>query len=111
MTVLRGVAERLLEWSGYAALSARRRSGSALVLSYHNIAPDHAPAIGDRSLHLPQSAFGRQLDWLVRNVEVVPLPAILDPGGGDAKPRVAITFDDAYRGALTLGAAELRGRG
>jgi peptidoglycan/xylan/chitin deacetylase (PgdA/CDA1 family) len=106
----RGIAERLLEWSGIAFLSARRRSGATLVLSYHNIAPDSIQPAGDRSLHLRRGEFSRQLDYLASHVDVIPLATILDPVAVGARPRVAITFDDAYRGALTLGAAELKAR-
>jgi peptidoglycan/xylan/chitin deacetylase (PgdA/CDA1 family) len=81
------------------------------VLAYHNIIPDDAPPAGDRSLHVPRARFARQLDLLVRSCDVIPLSAAsTDPPRG-ARPRVAITFDDAYQGALTLGAVELRARG
>ncbi|HWG35181.1 MAG TPA: polysaccharide deacetylase family protein, partial [Gemmatimonadaceae bacterium] len=36
--------------------------------------------------------------------------AISQIGPGDARPRAAITFDDAYSGAITAGIAELRSR-
>jgi len=80
------------------------------VLAYHNIVPDDAHPTGDRSLHLPRKQFAQQLDVLVHSCDVIPLTAVLAEPLPDARPRVAITFDDAYRGALLLGAAELRAR-
>lgn len=80
------------------------------MLAYHNIVPDEMPPEGDRSLHLGRSDFARQLDSLVRTCDVVPLATVLSEPPPHARARVAITFDDAYHGALTLGAAELRAR-
>jgi peptidoglycan/xylan/chitin deacetylase (PgdA/CDA1 family) len=73
------------------------------------VVPDNGPPAGDRSLHLPVSSFARQLDLLLAYCDVVPLQGLLQAVPG---PRltVAITFDDAYRGALTLGAEELARR-
>ena len=91
---------------------ALRRKGS-VILSYHNILPDGAPAAGERSLHLPQREFARQLDALGRTHRIVSLAELLDgpdAGPGATRPRAAITFDDGYRGALTAGVAELERR-
>jgi len=82
-----------------------------LVLAYHNIVPDGEPVVGDRSLHLPRADFARQLDALARTHDVVPLESILDGLPGSGRPRVVITFDDAYRGALEVGVEELARRG
>jgi peptidoglycan/xylan/chitin deacetylase (PgdA/CDA1 family) len=63
-------------------------------------------------LHLPLARFRRQLDLLQDVVEVAPLPALMNGGDGSRpRPRVAITFDDAYQGAVTLGVSELSARG
>lgn len=81
-----------------------------LVLAYHNIVPDKLPPSGDRSLHLPLDAFRRQLDLVTRVASVVPVrEALAGPGG--RRPRVAISFDDAYAGAVELGLPELARRG
>jgi len=85
----------------------RRRT---LVLAYHNVVPAGDRLPGDRSLHLPQGAFAAQLDALLATHDVIPLSALYEePRGG--RPRVAITFDDAYRGAISLGVAEVEKRG
>jgi peptidoglycan/xylan/chitin deacetylase (PgdA/CDA1 family) len=60
---------------------------------------------------LPESVFERQLDILAELCDVVPLASLLVDPATDARRRVIITFDDAYRGALTLAAAALRARG
>ncbi len=106
----RALAEATLEWSGITRWAAQRRRGRTLVLAYHNIVPDDVDAGGDRSLHLPRGRFAQQLDALTEYCDVVPLTAVLTDPPATARPRVAITFDDAYHGALTLGAAELKGR-
>ena len=79
-----------------------------LILSYHNVIASQTPR-GDRSLHLPRGRFAQQLDFLQSEFEVVGLDSILLPNEGP--PRVAITFDDAYRGAVIHGLGELARRG
>ncbi|HEU4698415.1 MAG TPA: polysaccharide deacetylase family protein, partial [Gemmatimonadales bacterium] len=111
--VLKSTAEAVLLHGGAAALGRRRVRGGRLVLAYHNIVADALPPGGDRSLHLAHGEFVAQLDVLECECEVVPLPALLGeaPAGHGTRPRVAITFDDAYHGAAALGVAELRRRG
>lgn len=106
--MIRRVATRLLAAPCVARLGRAFAPGGSAVLAYHNIVPDDHPPEGDRSLHLPLGAFLRQLDLLGRDYEVVPLDALLsEPPRRWRRPRVAITFDDAYRGTLALGVPEL----
>ena len=106
--LLKQTAERLLV---AFARNARRMSGRSLVLAYHNVVQDFDSHRGDRSLHLPLSAFRQQLDLLQEHCRVVSLEQIV-AGVPDAdRPTVAITFDDAYRGAVELGLPELLSRG
>ncbi len=113
--IVKRAAERSLMWSGAARYTRRRRGRNVLILGYHNIVPRGEPVTGDVSLHLPQEAFGDQLDCLTEAFTVVALTDALTACGeevlADTKPRVAITFDDAYRGAATAGVHELRARG
>jgi len=82
-----------------------------LVVAFHNIIPDSEKPRGDRSLHLKLTAFKEILDWLPSCFDVVPLGDILqDSAGYQIRPRVAITFDDAYAGAMQLGIDELSRR-
>ncbi len=106
---LKLAVEAALTHSPLLRLSDRRMRGRTLILAYHNIVPDGSAAVGDRSLHLPLTDFSAQLDLLERHCELVPVEEALVPGGG--RPRVAITFDDAYRGAVRLGVPELARRG
>ncbi len=109
-TGLKQAVESLLIGAGVAGVSRARVRHRTLVLAYHNVVPDDAPPAGDLSLHLGRSRFAAQLDELSRHAEIVPLDLVLaQPDGG--RPRVAITFDDAYRGAVTLGVDELSRRG
>src|SRR3989454_9948425 len=60
----------------------------------------------------PHRSFVHQLDHLLRTCSVVPLAEILAPAPSrERRPRVAITFDDGYRGAGTLAVEELAQRG
>jgi len=112
---VRDTARAALEWAVHAASLARlgRRTNRQrpLILAYHNIIPDDSPASGERSLHLPLSAFEAQLDHLQAHAEVVPLSAVTEPWKPGGRLRVALTFDDAYRGAVVLGLPELARRG
>jgi len=109
-TSLKAVTERGAIAAGLPRL-ARARSRAVTILAYHDIVPERTPAaIGDVSLHLPQQAFARQLDMLVRDYSVVPLAVALNTVAPPARPRVAITFDDACIGALTAGVTELERR-
>ncbi len=108
--VLRNSAESLLCAIGLPTAGRYINRDRTLVLAYHDIVEAETPVQGDRSLHLRRSDFACQLDLLLDYCEVVPLDRVLvhEPA---RKPRVAITFDDAYRGAVTHGVAELAERG
>jgi peptidoglycan/xylan/chitin deacetylase (PgdA/CDA1 family) len=104
--------ERGLVVSGAARLSRWRSGGRVIVLAYHNILPRGVPPVGDRSLHLPQEVFAAQLDLLRATHDVISLSEALARGArSHPRPSVVITFDDAYRGAVTVGIAELARRG
>ena len=106
--LLKPTAERL--FVAFAG-NARRMAGRSLVLAYHNVVHDVDAARGDRSLHLPLSAFRQQLDLLQEQCRVVSLEQIAGGVPDSDRPTVAITFDDAYRGAVELGVPELLHRG
>jgi peptidoglycan/xylan/chitin deacetylase (PgdA/CDA1 family) len=111
---LRGIVKRVIEhgalWSGIPRALRARRRGDVLVLAYHDVVPTGEPTTGDRSLHLPQVRFAEQLDALARTHDVIPLEHALAGHRGE-RPAAVITFDDAYRGAVTSGVSELAGRG
>ena len=109
---LKALVEALLAGSGPAALSRRAFRRRALVLAYHNVLPEGAAPGADRSLHLPLTRFREQLDVLAAIASVVPLAELLEPAATTTtRPRVAITFDDAYAGAVTTALPELERRG
>lgn len=96
-SMVRGAAERVM-----CALPRRTRPGDRLILAYHNVVPaDWAPR-GDRSLHLSIDKFEAQLRMIRNEAEIVPLMDLLTTDAPSDR-RVAITFDDAYASALTLG--------
>jgi peptidoglycan/xylan/chitin deacetylase (PgdA/CDA1 family) len=116
LAVLREVLKHLLETALVRSQVPRALrplvAGHGLVLAYHNIVPDGGRIAGDTSLHLPQQLFAWQLDYLVELCRVVPLDQLLAaPDPRASRPQVAVTFDDAYRGAVTAGLEELASRG
>ncbi len=103
---LKHLAEGLLIRSGVARAARLRQRSRTLILAYHNILRDGDAPAGDTSLHLRRQEFARQLDVLARSYDVIPIEDLFnDPISG--RPRVVITFDDAYAGCLTAGLEEL----
>lgn len=111
VAALKRAVERALVRSGVADIAARHTGARALILAYHNVVPEGQSPAGDRSLHLPLQAFRQQLDALSRLCDVVALEDAFRPGASSGRGRVVITFDDAYRGAVTCGVEELAQRG
>lgn len=110
-TAVKQLAELALLHGGPAAVSRRRWRRGALILAYHNVLPAGRLEGGaDRSLHLPQPEFARQLDHLTSRCEVVPLADLMTGRTPEGRPLVAITFDDGYAGALSAGLEELVAR-
>lgn len=105
------LVERILLHAGPAALSKWAHRGRALVLAYHNVVPAGERILGDESLHLQQRRFAEQLDVLLESgARVVPLDALmnrLSESEDESFVSVAITFDDAYHGAVKAGVEEL----
>jgi len=109
--VAKYVGELALARLGPAAVVRGRMRHRSLILAYHNIVPDGEAPGGDVAVHLPAASFREELDLLGELAEVVPLENVLSgTEGRGSRPRVAITFDDAYVGALTVGLALLRER-
>lgn len=110
-SVLKRTAEKALARLGMGTVSRTLNRGRTVVLAYHNVVPHGETRCGDRSLHLRQETFGRQLDRLLDTHDVVPLSSLASPVEARKSvasgPQAAITFDDAYRGALTAGLEEL----
>ncbi len=102
------VAKRDAEGTLHALAAPARLRRRAIVLAYHNIVPDDRIGGGDRSLHLARHDFAAQLDLLQHTHDIVPLTELLDADASPAsRTRAAITFDDAYREAITVGLPEL----
>lgn len=106
---IRFAVEAFSTSSGLTALARRLNRRTVTILAYHNVVRDEDANRGDSSLHLPLSVFRSHLDQLVETHEVVDLDAAATAPTG-ARPRAVITFDDAYRGAVTLGLAEIHAR-
>ncbi len=108
----RVAVEHLLLPLAGGALRRQARLRRAAILSYHNVAPDGSEPAGDTSLHLPLRSFLDQVERLTRSHSVVGLDELLEGGAtAEDKPLAAITFDDAYRGALELAVPALAERG
>jgi peptidoglycan/xylan/chitin deacetylase (PgdA/CDA1 family) len=108
-SLLKKRVEQALSSSAVGRIVRHRVRGKRLILAYHGIVPYGATAAGERALFIAQRDFAAQLDVLARAADVVPLHRI-DEVEGD-RPRAAITFDDAYRGAVNEGVRELAARG
>lgn len=108
---LKQLAEHALIRSGVERFARKRKYNRVLVLAYHNVLPEGERQSGDMSLHLPLADFIRQLDVLEEVHDIVSLESALTFDGAGNRLRVAITFDDAYEGALTVGVPELIRRG
>lgn len=100
--------ERMVSTPTVGWITRRRLRAKRLILAYHGIVPDGEPPAGERALFIRQSDFAAQLDTLKVVADVAPLDRIDEPG--DGRPRVAITIDDAYRGAVDVGVRELAAR-
>jgi peptidoglycan/xylan/chitin deacetylase (PgdA/CDA1 family) len=110
--LVKSVAEWVASSDGVLSAGRKRRRNRVLVLAYHNVIPDQEVPSGDASLHLPCSTFAAQLDRLERTHRIVDLEqAFRDPDDEAGNPRAVITFDDGYRGAVTLALPELARRG
>lgn len=104
---------RTLVAAGVPVVARRLVRQRGVVLCYHNVLPDGAPRTrGERSLHIPRRQFAEQLDLLGHTHEIVGLQELVTGVRPEAdRPAAAITFDDAYRGAVTVGVRELARRG
>jgi peptidoglycan/xylan/chitin deacetylase (PgdA/CDA1 family) len=101
--------EQVLSSRAVGRIVRHRVRDKRLILAYHGIIPEGAMPAGERALFIAQRDFAAQLDVLATLADVVPLDQL--DGPGDGRPRVAITFDDAYRGAVMEGVQELAARG
>jgi peptidoglycan/xylan/chitin deacetylase (PgdA/CDA1 family) len=97
--IAKRVAEVALDLSGAGRALRRRMAGRDLILAYHNVVPDHE-VLAEFSGHLGASAFEAQMRSLARLADVVPVTALAAQPAPSRRPRVAITFDDGYRGAF-----------
>lgn len=111
---VKGLVEKAAVGSGLPHLARRIGRSRAVILAYHNVVPDDLAPCGDAGLHVPRSRFAAHLDLLERHCRVVSLSEALGLLWGEdraGRPVVAITFDDAYRGAVTTAVEELSRRG
>ena len=98
--------------TGLSAVSRRMARSTVAILAYHNVVPPDEAGHGDSSLHLPLAAFIAQVERLTRTHRVVDLRTLASEDrpseeSNDHRPRAVITFDDAYRGAITHAIPEL----
>ncbi len=113
LTGLGAAAYRLLAGTGVAT-RLRRRRPAATILCYHNVVPDPLEGrVGDRSLHLGAGRLAEHLDWIAHAFTPVPLLELLArlADGRSVDGLAAVTFDDAYAGALRNAGPLLAARG
>jgi peptidoglycan/xylan/chitin deacetylase (PgdA/CDA1 family) len=102
---LKSALERALASRSISRFTRRSLNGQRLILAYHGVIPDGAEEAGERTLFITQRDFRAHLDMLAEFADVAALDVIDQEG--DGRPRVAITLDDAYRGAVCEGVHEL----
>src|SRR5258706_9071692 len=100
--LVKKLAELAVSSGPVLAVGRALRRGRVLVVAYHNVVPDDWAGTGDTSLHLRLSRFVGEIDRLRQTHDVVPLSEATEPARPGARPRAVVTFDDAYRGAVTL---------
>ena len=100
--------ESAMSSSAVRWMTQRRVRGKCLILAYHGIIPEGEVPAGQPALFVTERDFAMQLDVLAAEANVVSLERIDE--SGDDRPRVAITIDDAYRGAVSVGVRELATR-
>lgn len=111
-SALRTLVETVATGSGLAAAARRRLRDRIAIVAYHNVVPDGQAGRGDSSLHLPLNRFVTQVERLSRTHKIVDLREIdREIQSPSPRPAAVITFDDAYRGAVTLALPELVQRG
>lgn len=95
--------------AAYAALArcgvaaALRRRDAAPIFCFHNVVADAiAGSVGDRSLHIARTEFAAIARWIAGAFSVIPLAELVGrlAAGRRVGGTAALTFDDAYRGAL-----------
>jgi len=102
------VIEGVLVKSGAANRAAERAGRRVAVLAFHNIVGDEDRPVGDRSLHMTAGHFANLIEVLAKRAMLLPLADALRPSPGARGLRIAITFDDAYHGAVTRGLSVLK---
>ena len=107
--MLKYPVEKALSSASVSWMTRHRLRGKRLILAYHGVIPEGAEVAGERTLFIRQEDFRAQLDMLAEFTDVAPLEMIDEEG--DGRPRIAITLDDAYRGAVREGVQELVARG
>ncbi|MGA2382706.1 MAG: polysaccharide deacetylase family protein [Gemmatimonadales bacterium] len=106
------ILERAMLRVARASLLAGNHGAYRVILAYHNVIPDGRPSVGESSLHISRSRFCSHLDVIQELCVVSDLGGLIAGRQSDSRrPVVAITFDDAYRGAVTIAAGELAARG
>lgn len=109
-STLKWVAEQVLGTAAWLSRPASVRQGR-LILAYHNVRPPNEAPVGERALHIPWSRFLEHLDLITSHADIVPLSDIFGPPPKRSRFRVALTFDDAYSGAVELALPEVARRG
>lgn len=110
MATAKSTAEHILVLAGVPRLYRTVHRNDTVVLAYHNVVADDESRAGDSSLHLRRTRFVRQIEALARTHDIVPL-ADLSKERGTRRCRAAVTFDDAYAGALEHAIPALAQRG
>jgi peptidoglycan/xylan/chitin deacetylase (PgdA/CDA1 family) len=100
-----GAIDRLAKYSGVLRRMRRANAKGVTILMYHKILPRHlALRYPWQNLVVDTETFDRQMTWLGRHFDVMPVcdaMDLLDRGalqsGRTKRPLACVTFDDGYR--------------
>src|SRR4051812_8629272 len=82
------------------------RSNASMIFLFHDISAEDSPQHSQIYSTTPD-VFQKQIEYIARNFDVVPLEELVRGSALSTRPRAAITFDDGFRSVLTEAAPRL----
>mgnify|MGYP000969252810 CR=1 FL=1 len=74
---------------GYTGKMVTRKKQERIILAYHGVAPGHPSC-------LSPNIFREHIAYLRKKYDIVPINEIVNKANDHSKPKISISFDDAY---------------